>query len=269
MGAASASCFPPGCLPAPLDSYLPGAAALARWSARPAQGVLGHSHLQVLKAALNLAAAHDQRIGNSAVWRHALAGLPNSSTARRVGLPERDVRTIVAAAYAVAPQSGSGPRSPRRPARARQIAGLDVGDLQAGRDDARLIMPSSMKGRGPPTHRTSPDTDPTRLTVKLRQAAAGRPPDAALLTKSGGERWQRAEHVQPFALAAAKPARRRYGLRYAIATSFVPCWPACRRGSPRPSTTPPPRLWNQLCAYILDHTTPSIARALLDLAVQS
>ena len=73
-----------------------------------------------LKAALNLAAAGDPRIGNSAIWRNALAGLPDAHTARHVGLPERDVRKIVAAAYAVAPSSDSGPRSPRPPARGRR-----------------------------------------------------------------------------------------------------------------------------------------------------
>ncbi len=59
-----------------------------------------------LKAAINLAASTDPRIGNAAVWRSALAGLPDAHTARHVGLPERDVRKIVAAAYAVAPWLG-------------------------------------------------------------------------------------------------------------------------------------------------------------------
>ena len=85
-----------------------------------------------LKAALNLAAAHDPRIGNAAVWRNALAGLPDAHTARHVGLPERDVRKIVAAAYAVAPQLGLWTEVAAddrraavadRPARRRRLAG--------------------------------------------------------------------------------------------------------------------------------------------------
>ena len=63
-------------------------------------------HCKSLKAALNLAASTDPRIGNAAVWRNALASLPDAHTARHVGLPERDVRKIVAAAYAVAPWLG-------------------------------------------------------------------------------------------------------------------------------------------------------------------
>ena len=84
------------------------------------------------KAALNLAAAHDQRIGNAAVWRNALASLPDAHTARRVGLSEHDVRKIVGAAYAVDAADRTLDRGRRcdrraaiadRPARRRRLAG--------------------------------------------------------------------------------------------------------------------------------------------------
>ena len=105
--------------------------------------------IKSLKAALNLAATHDQRIGTSAVWRNALAGLPDSSTARRVGRPERDVRAIVDAAYAVAPEVGLWVEvAATTGARPSQLARLDVADLQDDRDDARLLVPSSLKGAG-------------------------------------------------------------------------------------------------------------------------
>ena len=86
-----------------------------------------------LKAALNLAATHDPRIGNAAVWRQALAGLPDAHTARHVGLPERDVRKIVDAAYAVTPRLGLWAEvAAVTGARPSQIARLDVARL-AGR----------------------------------------------------------------------------------------------------------------------------------------
>ena len=60
-------------------------------------------HVQVAQGRAQSGRRHDPRIGNAAVWRNALASLPDAHTARHVGLPERDVRKIVAAAYAVAP----------------------------------------------------------------------------------------------------------------------------------------------------------------------
>ena len=129
-----------------------------------------------LKAALNLAAAHDPRIGNAAVWRSALAGLPDAHTARHVGLPERDVRNIVVAAYAVAPQLGLWTEvAATTGARPSQIARLDVADLQDDRDDPRLMMPSSKKGRGRKRIERRPVPIPPGLAAKLRHAAAGRP----------------------------------------------------------------------------------------------
>ena len=87
-------------------------------------------HCKSLKAALNLAAVHDPRIGNTAVWRNALAGLPDAHTARHVGLPERDVRKIVVAAYAVAPWLGLWTEvAATTGARPSQIARLDVARL--------------------------------------------------------------------------------------------------------------------------------------------
>ena len=72
-----------------------------------------------LKAALNLAAAHDPRIGNGAVWRQRLgeparrAHRPPCRTARARRAQDRRRRLCGRPG-----SSGSGPRSPRRPARA-------------------------------------------------------------------------------------------------------------------------------------------------------
>lgn len=136
-----------------------------------------------LKAALNLAAVHDPRIGNTAVWRNALAGLPDAHTARHVGLPERDVRKIVTAAYAVTPSLGLWTEvAAITGARPSQIARLDVADLQDRRADVRLMMPSSKKGKGRKRIERRPVPIPPGLAAKLRMAAGRRPAGAALLT---------------------------------------------------------------------------------------
>jgi integrase len=160
------------------------------------------------KAALNLAAAHDPRIGNSAVWRVALAGLPDANSARHSALPETDVRAIGTAAYAVDKALGLWTEvAATTGARPSQLARLDVADLQDGRDDPRLMMPSSLKGRGRKRVERRPVPIPPALAAKLRQAAAGKSPDAPLVPRSDGGRWQHSDHVRPFARAAAAAGR--------------------------------------------------------------
>ncbi|HEY5966187.1 MAG TPA: site-specific integrase, partial [Xanthobacteraceae bacterium] len=154
------------------------------------------------KAALNLAAAHDQRIGNAAVWRNALASLPDAHTARRVGLSEHDVRKIVGAAYVVTPQIGLWTEvAAVTGARPSQIARLDVADLQDGRDDPRLMMPSSRKGKGTKRVERRPVPITPALAEKLRAATARRRGGDPLLLQPDGTRWQLARHVRPFAEA--------------------------------------------------------------------
>jgi hypothetical protein len=54
--------------------------------------------ITILKAALNLAATHDERL-SSRPWEIGLAALPEATTARNVVLPLAIVRRIVHAAY--------------------------------------------------------------------------------------------------------------------------------------------------------------------------
>src|SRR6516164_5161350 len=92
-----------------------------------------------LRAALELAAAHDPRIGNERAWKIGLAALPDSHRARNVILDDVTVRRIVAAAYdhdralgimtEVAATTG---------ARLSQLARLEVADLQADLPEPRL-----------------------------------------------------------------------------------------------------------------------------------
>ena len=213
-----------------------------------------------LKAALNLAAARDPRIGNSAVWRHALAGLPDSSTARRVGLPERDVRAIVDAAYAVAPEVGLWVEvAATTGARPSQLARLDVADLQDDRDDARLLMPSSLKGRGRKRIERRPVPIPASLAAKLRRAA---------IPRADGRRWQHADHVQPFARAAAR-AGLAHVTAYALRHSNI--IRALLAGVPTRVTaalhdTSAAIIETNYARYILDHSDTISRAALLDLS---
>ena len=185
------------------------------------------------KACLNLAAAHDQRIGNSAAWRTGLSGLPDSNTARHVALPEADVRAIVAAAYTVDPAFGlwsevaatTGARpQPACPPRRRRSA----------RRSRRRPLDAAIlaQGQGPQAHRTAPGTDPEKFG---HQAAA-----------SGGRSIARLRHYYCARMAAAGstkitagclPGRRRRPgsrtlrlTRCGTAASSVRCWPVCQRG---------------------------------------
>ena len=163
-----------------------------------------------LKAALNLAAAVDPAITNSAAWRVGLAGLPDTPTARHVGLPEQDVRALVAAARTIDPAFGLWTEvAATTGARPSQISRLEVADLQADRVDPRVMTPSSKKGRGRKRIERRPVPIPTSLAAKLQRAAAGRSANAPLLLRADGKRWgerNHSDHVKPFAQAAARAA---------------------------------------------------------------
>jgi integrase len=144
-----------------------------------------------LRAALELAAAHDPRIANQRAWKVGLAALPDAHRARNVILDDATVRRIVAAAYdydralglmvEVAAVSG---------ARLSQLARLEVADLQADGPEPRLLMPLSAKGRArSKRHERRPVPITPALAAVLKQGAQGRAPDAALLLRANGERW--------------------------------------------------------------------------------
>ena len=102
-----------------------------------------------LRAALNLAAAHDQRINNQTAWRIGLANIFDAAQARNVILSDQAIREIITAAFSIGPELGLLVETAAvTGARVSQIANLRVADLQADRPDPRLMMPSSRKGRG-------------------------------------------------------------------------------------------------------------------------
>src|SRR6516165_8427176 len=131
--------------------------------------------LKGLKAALNLAAAHDPRITNGAAWRTALAALPDAYHARNVILTDEQVRALIAAAYAENSALGLLVETAAvTGARVSQLARLEIADLQAERPDPRLMMPSSRKGRGIKRIERKPVPITPSLAAQLRQAAGDR-----------------------------------------------------------------------------------------------
>jgi integrase len=147
-----------------------------------------------LKAALNLAAATDERITNRDAWRIGLASIPGAAgEARNVILDEKDVRAIVAAAYRAGKEFGelveviavTG-------ARPSQVARLQGDDVQLG-NKPRVMMPVSHKGRGTKktTHRPVPITEALASRLKGRKGT--------LLPQPGGAPWAGKSHSAGFA----------------------------------------------------------------------
>jgi integrase len=161
-----------------------------------------------LRAALELAASLDHRIGNRSVFKDGLKGLPGGKNARRVVLPDADVLRIVEAAYEedrafgvlieVLAQTG---------ARVSQAARLRCADLQGDRGDPRLMMPTSYKGRGQKEKQHVPVPITATLAALLAQLRGDRPDDAPLLLKSDGTRWleiTKSEHWPLFRAVAER-----------------------------------------------------------------
>jgi integrase len=182
------------------------AAELKRWrdglAARLAPASVNRTRT-CLRAALELAAAHDPRIANQRAFKIGLAGLPDANRARNVVLDDATVRRLVGAAHAhdlalglmveVAATTG---------ARLSQIGRLEVGDLQA--DQARLLMPRSAKGRASNKQlERRPVPIPEGLAAVLEQQSAGQPPEAPLLRRANGDPWGRGLHRRAFRVVVA------------------------------------------------------------------
>jgi integrase len=155
-----------------------------------------------LKACLNLAASHDDRITNAKAWAVGLAALPEADdTASNLVLSDEQRRAVVSASYSISPEFGLYAEVHTTGARSGQIALLDVGDLQT-RAKPLLMMPSSLKGRNRRTRTRKPMLITPGLAMRLKQAAAGRAADQPLLLNRNGERWSAGEHREPFIKAA-------------------------------------------------------------------
>jgi len=136
---------------------------------------------KAFKAAMNLAASHDERITNTKAWSKGWALLPNSSVARNVILADNVVAAIVRTAYAMEHRLGvyldvlaqTGTRE-------SQMLRMVVADLQDDRPDPRLMMPSSLKGRNRIISYKPVPISP-RLAGLLRSATVGRSANAPML----------------------------------------------------------------------------------------
>lgn len=156
------------------------------------------------KAALNLTADHFEEILNRGAWDKGLAALRDAEAPRNVILSDAEVRAVIAAAYdqgtafglliEVAAVTG---------ARYSQIARLLIQDLLADPTAPRLMMPSSLKGKGQKRITRRPVPITLGLARQLAQVAVGRNLDAPLLVKSSGETWNQSDHSRPFRRAAA------------------------------------------------------------------
>jgi integrase len=152
-----------------------------------------------LRAALNLAAAQDQRINNQSAWQIGLATIFDAAQARNVILTDPVIRDIIIAAFGIGRELGLLVETAAvTGARVSQIANLHVADLQADRPDPRLMMPSSRKGRGQKKVTHVPVPIPTSMAEKLKRASEGKATDAPLLTKPSGERWKQSDHSRLF-----------------------------------------------------------------------
>jgi integrase len=153
---------------------------------------------RMLKAALTQAADHDGRIHNREAWRTGLKGLPDAEKSRNVILPDETVRNIVTAAQHEGPEFALLVElAAVTGARVSQLRRLEVGDVQADRSDARLMLPSSRKGRHKIVARR-PVPVPAELALRLKQVGKGRGAHAPLLLNRNGEPWRTDSHRHPF-----------------------------------------------------------------------
>jgi integrase len=159
----------------------------------------------ILKAALNLAADHDERILSRRAWENGLATLHDAERSRNVILSDGTVRELVAAAYEQSKEFGLLVEvAAVTGARVSQLAGLEVQDVQGDRTDARLMMPSSRKGRGQKKIARRPVPVPAGLIARLAKLAEGKPKNAPLLLKPSGEPWSKSDHSRLFKRAVKK-----------------------------------------------------------------
>jgi integrase len=159
-------------------------------------------HCKPLIAALNLAASLDPRITNRDAWKIGLASLPGAEVARNAVISDDAVRRLIACAYDESPTFGLLVETAALTgARPSQLRRLEKRDLVAG---PRLMMPSSMKGRGQKRIERRPVPIPQSLAVALKRASAGRPDDAPLLLRAAGNPWTTNSHSEPFQRVAAR-----------------------------------------------------------------
>ena len=155
--------------------------------------------INALRAALNLAADTDKRLVSRQAWQVGLKAIRDAVEARNVILPAETIRRIVAEAYVVSAEfSLLVEVAATTGARVGQLARLEVQDVQHNRADARLMMPSSKKGKGHKKITRRPVPIPESLALRLRQVGKQKPKDALLLIKPSSEPWRKSDHSRLF-----------------------------------------------------------------------
>jgi integrase len=161
----------------------------------------------VLAAAFELAASVDPRISNRSAWKIGLRKLrgANARNARNVVLTDAQVRSLVAHAIEIGPEFGLLIETMAvTGARRSQLARLTVADLQDGRTDPRVMMPSSLKGKGSKRIDRVAVPIPRGLAAKLRASVQGRAPTDLLLPRPEGNAWRECDPRRPFQAIATK-----------------------------------------------------------------
>ena len=223
---------------------------------------------RALKAALNLAAAEDERI-TGRPWKVALSSIPGAQRARNVILAEDDVRKIIAAAYAEGDDFGLLVEvAAVTGARSSQLRRIEVGDLQDDRNDPRLLMPVSKKGRGPKKISHRPVPIPADLAFRLRSVAGDRATDAPLLVKANGTPWARSDHARRFVSVARRaglPRTTIYALRHSNIVRHLLAGVPIRLVAAMHDTSVP-MVEANYSPFIGDHADAISRKALLDTA---
>lgn len=147
-----------------------------------------------LRAALELAAQHDERIVNRRAWEVGLQGLPDTQAARNVVIGDDKVRAFVREAYAIDDKLGlivdllatTGTRP-------GQAVRLRVDDLLDHPTTPKLMMPKSGKGggrnRAQKKHERYSVPITPQLAAKLKEAMRDRATGAPLLLQHDGRPW--------------------------------------------------------------------------------
>jgi integrase len=175
---------------------------LRRWRDGSAKGLAPatvNRTCAAFKAALNLAADHDERIASRRAWETGLASIPDAEQSRNVILSEGVIRGIISEAYAHSAEFGLLVEvAAVTGARISQLARMVVQDLQADRPDPRLMMPTSRKGKGTKRVMRRPVPIPAGLAAQLHALTTRRSATDLLLVKPSGEPWNESDHSRLF-----------------------------------------------------------------------
>lgn len=138
-------------------------------------------------AALNLTARIEQ-LTNGHAWKIGL--LPDATEARNVVITEDQVLAVIAQAYRLSQRVGLYIETIAvTGARSKQVTRLLVDDLQENGTGARLMMPSSKKGKGVKRIERKPVPIPLAFAARLRAGARGRGAHDPLLISDFGKKW--------------------------------------------------------------------------------